>query len=354
MQNVWNKQGSSYKLDEVSYQTPDLPVGVYKMELNSLFNYLYLNHISDQFEFPYKVYGTQFDFVNRVVKSWQNTDGNMGVLLTGLKGTGKTVTAQMICNTMKLPVIIVSFHSELLVSFINSINQNVIILIDEFEKIYDRHQNSLLSVMDGVLKTSFRKMFLLTTNEMTIEQNMLLRPSRIRYIKNFTDMEMDTIIEIVDDNLKYPEHRASILNTISELSIITIDIVKSIVEEVNIHAEDPTHFTDIFNIHTDDTEMYNVYEIKEDGFKTEVETKVRVHPNSFNTYHEGDQLYIGGVCYGVIEKYINKSQLLVNTTMSSGFRLNETAETETKSALKLMYFEPAVRKHRNFYNTLAF
>ncbi len=111
MQTVWSKSGNNYAQSEVTQQVKNLPIGVYKLEKGA-FDSLYLSHLKDKFNFPYKIYGVETDFVKRVQKTWDNTTGNLGVLLNGLKGTGKTVTAQIIANEMKLPVILMSFEHE--------------------------------------------------------------------------------------------------------------------------------------------------------------------------------------------------------------------------------------------------
>ena len=137
MNNVWSQSGNSYRLAEISHQKSNLPVGIYRLEFNEIMGFFYLDHVADEFSFPYKIYGVETLFVNRVVKTWTNTTGNMGVLLNGLKGTGKTVTAELICNSMQIPVILVQKHHSGLVSFLNSIQQDVIVFIDEYEKIYN-------------------------------------------------------------------------------------------------------------------------------------------------------------------------------------------------------------------------
>lgn len=343
MKNVWSKQGSSYQLAEISHQQPQLPVGVYRLEFNEPFSFFYLDHIQDKFTFPYKIYGIETDFVKRVKKSWDNTVGNMGILLNGLKGTGKTVTAELICNKMNIPVIIVQKHYGGLVSFFNSIQQDVIIFIDEYEKVYNKYDNSLLSVMDGVFRTDSRKMFLLTTNELNIEKNMLQRPSRIRYIKSYTDLSLEIIMEVVDDKLIYPELRTQTIRMISELPIITMDLVKAVIEEVNIHHEDPALFKDIFNVQGDQSEIMNVYIMEEDGSKTEYAKAANIHPSFISSYEEGEGLYVQKKRAGTIVKYINKFQLLVEV---------ETPPTDpgSDSTLenKIFYFEPAVKKHNAF------
>ncbi|WP_295723753.1 AAA family ATPase [uncultured Leptotrichia sp.] len=61
-----------------------------------------------EFVFDYKIYGLQEDFINHVIKTYNEAQtGNLGILLNGTKGTGKTVAAKMIANRLHLPVIIV-------------------------------------------------------------------------------------------------------------------------------------------------------------------------------------------------------------------------------------------------------
>jgi hypothetical protein len=132
--------------------------------------------------------------------------------------------------------------------FIANIQQEVIIFIDEFEKVYQEYSSEVLTIMDGVYKTGYKRLFLLTTNNLYINQNMLQRPGRIRYVKTYGDLELPVVKEIIDDLLLYPEFRADCLEAISTLEIITIDLVKAIINEVNIHVESPTKFMDVFNV----------------------------------------------------------------------------------------------------------
>lgn len=363
MNNVWSKSGNSYRLAEISHQQETLPAGVYRLEYNEPFGYFYLDHVQDKFSFPYKIYGVETEFIQRVKKSWEQTQGNMGVLLNGLKGTGKTVTAELICNAVDMPVLLIQKHYPGLVSFLNSIQQDVIIFIDEYEKIYNKYDNSLLSVMDGAFRTDSRKMFLLTTNELTIERNMLQRPSRIRYIKSYTDLTLDVIMEVVDDKLIHKELRECTIRMISELPIITMDLVKSVIEEVNIHNEDPALFKSIFNVQGDQSDIYNVYSIAEDGSKVLFAKDAAVSPSYFNSFEEGESLYVQRQRVGTIIKFINKSQMLIEvsgplepmTTKESKRRRSSVEELlkEEENDYReniMFFFEPSAKTHRSFNN----
>lgn len=82
------------------------------------------------------------------------------MLLTGIKGSGKTVTSKQICNRLGLPVIVVPKNFERLTPFLNDIKQNVIVLFDEYEKIFKDEDAILLPLMDGAMSSKYKtKMF---------------------------------------------------------------------------------------------------------------------------------------------------------------------------------------------------
>lgn len=196
----------------------------------------------EKFEFTGKKYslGTD-DFVKRVVDCW-NSDSfienqkNLAIGLTGLKGAGKTYLAKDIANVMDLPILILDNDFEgLVVDFITSLEFECVILIDEAEKIFNRdNQNShiLLRIIDGVSNAS-RKFYILTTNNMDIDDNFLGRPGRLRYIKKFISLPPETVQEIIDDLLQDKTKLAEVKDIINTLSISTIDIVRSVIEEFN-------------------------------------------------------------------------------------------------------------------------
>jgi hypothetical protein len=171
-------------------------------------------------------------------------------MLCGLKGTGKTVQAEQICNLSERPVILVSQDFDKgsdLVYFLSLVNQEVVVLIDEYEKIFGKTEN-LLSIMDGVLNGTHRRLFVLTANTPHIADAMIDRPSRIHYMKRFSNLSIPVIREVVDDMLQYPEFKTDVVEYLSMLEIITIDIVKTVVREVNLFGEPPQKFKDILNV----------------------------------------------------------------------------------------------------------
>lgn len=292
MEIKWHESSNIYSQREVSNYVDTLPVAVYNLGFNQMSSQFYLTRMQDKFEFAYKVYGIESKFINRVIKTYDNTNNNLGILLNGVKGTGKTVTAELLCNQLQQPVIIVGTAYDSIPEYINSIQQNITLFFDEYEKIYSDHDHSILTVMDGVMSNEYRRVFLLTTNNRYINENMLERPSRIRYIKEFKDLSLEVIMEIIDDKLKHVEFKDDLIKYISSLKIITVDIVKTIVDEVNIHAETTANFKDIINAKVSD-DSWNVLIKMGDEFKVGYKG-VKISPMEFTEDSVDDYLTING------------------------------------------------------------
>jgi broad-specificity NMP kinase len=339
MKTVWAKIGNKFYIGDKSTQNDLLDKGVYKLSFDKHQNKLYLEHVQDRFTFDYKVYGIQTDFINRCVKTYQATTNNLGVLLNGLKGTGKTVTAQKLCNELNLPVIIIhqKWQEVSIPAFINDIQQEVVVFFDEYEKIYNNYDDNILTVMDGVLNNGYRRVFLLTTNKMYINENMLQRPSRIRYINTFTDLSVEVITEIVDDKLKFPEYREEIVSFISNLEAITVDIVKAIIDEVNIHNQPPSVFKDIFNLMSSES-LANIL-VKEDGEWKVKYPEVKVSHLKFENSHLGDSFNMNNNYLGEIRHIVSDHVALIQL---------DDEDANGKDKMETIRVEKVERKHKNF------
>ena len=249
----WLQSNNTYKKVEGDFSTVDtVPVGIYNIGLSM--SGWYLEKYADKFTFDYKMYGLQTEFCEHVLKTYKNTKGNFGIMLTGTKGTGKTVTAKTLANDFNLPVIIVKDMGETnqaMIEFFGGFNFDCVLFFDEFEKNFSEKDSTILQIMDGGYSSEYRKIFLLTTNEMSINENMVGRPSRIRYVRRFGNLSLKTVEEYLDDALEVPEARQELIDFIDTLTISTIDILKTIVNEVNIHGmEGLIKAKEFFNVST--------------------------------------------------------------------------------------------------------
>ncbi len=200
----------------------------------------------EKFEFPGKVYDLGMnDMIGKIKKTWEAEQfkkgkKNLTVVLNGLKGSGKTYMAKMMANDMDLPTLIVDndFEGDI-ISFLSDIEFECTVLIDEAEKIFNRDNGNshiLLRLLDGIFNGA-RKFIILTTNTFTIDDNLVGRPGRVRYVKKFSSLPLDTVLEIIDDELEDKSKKNYVKEIVERLSISTVDVVRSIIEEVNIHGE---------------------------------------------------------------------------------------------------------------------
>jgi len=280
-----------------------MPVAVYMLQQQPITGTLYLTQLYREFELPSKIYGIEDNFIDRVEKTYRNTKGNIGVLMNGVKGTGKTVTAKQIANNLRIPVIVIKDRFTNTPDFLNSLQEDVILFFDEYEKVYDDYDDSILTVMDGVLSNEYRKLFLLTTNHAYVNENMLQRPGRIRYFKTFGDLSQKSIVEIIDDKLVNKEFKDELIKFISNLEIITVDIVCSVIEEVSIHNEVPEVFKDVFNVKAME-DQFDVFIPEENGKQSLLYSRVEVDPTKPTKACVGRQFRVNGMVLGRIVEAI--------------------------------------------------
>lgn len=195
-----------------------------------------------------KIYGPYAKKVQKVMNSFNVSNRNLGIILSGPKGVGKSVFARLLAEEGKkvdLPLIIVSNNYPGLSDYISSIQQECIILFDEFEKMFSKGdanirgdegpgaQDSLLSLFDGI--DNGKKLHVITCNNYSdLSTYLLNRPGRFHYHFKLNSPMSDDIREYLNDNLiddakKYIDE----IVTLSNLSTFTYDILRAIVFELN-------------------------------------------------------------------------------------------------------------------------
>jgi hypothetical protein len=246
--------GSSSNISKISgSDTYDhIPKGVWELKMSLMGPYL--QKVSDNFNFGHKIYGLEDAFIKYTHQSFQLAEKNMGILLNGLKGCGKTVTAKVIANDSELPVIIVNSSNIDALNYFNDVTQSLCFMFDEFEKIIDHKDTArvapLLSFVDGTI-TSAKHLMIFTSNDTNISEFFIDRPGRIRYIKNYGSLSIETVKEIINDKLVYPEFKQEIIDWVMFFRFLTIDILMSVINEVNVHRVGPSSFKAFFNADND-------------------------------------------------------------------------------------------------------
>ena len=255
------QSGNRFTFEDVTGTHHQLPTGNYILKYDQRIGY-YLNK-KEEFDIPKKVYGDH-SIIDRWLKSWEvNSSKNMGIVLSGVKGSGKTITAQKFCISSKLPVIIINetFHGSDFIDFITSPKMGeCIIFIDEFEKIYANNdtQYDMLSLMDGNYSTSL--IFLLTVNEESLNNYLINRLNRIKYRKSYGDLEFEIIEEVINDMLINKDHKQSIYDFFDKVNMRTFDLLTNLIKEMNLFNEDAIQCGMHLNLKPA-SKFYSVYEI---------------------------------------------------------------------------------------------
>ena len=258
------QNSNEFTIADVTATYSKLPKGNYLLRYDQRKGF-YLTKTTD-FNLPKKLYGDH-SIVNRWLSSWQvNTSKNMGIILSGTKGTGKTITAQKFCLDSELPVIIINegFAGSDFVEFItNEVMGECIIFIDEFEKVYPRYSgkadaSDLLSIMDGNFTT--RLVFLLTVNEFEISDYLINRLSRVKYRKDYNNLSDDDMREVINDMLDNKDHSESIYEFFDTVGIRTYDLLTNLIKEMNLFKEDAIKVGIHLNLQPS-PKKYMVYEL---------------------------------------------------------------------------------------------
>lgn len=225
---------------------------------------LYLENYGDISINEKKIYGQHYEKLEKIFSAFERFNRNFGVLLSGAKGMGKTLFIKMTAlEALKrgIPVIVVDKYYDGISTFLRKIDQEVLILFDEFEKRFGEdhntcgiddgmgigyginrspvsgmmfsHQTELLELFDGI--SSGKKMFVLTCNEISTINNYLIdRPGRIHYHLRFTYPTPKEIMQYSRDNIdpKYQDQCRILLNY-SFMTKISYDALRAIIFEVN-------------------------------------------------------------------------------------------------------------------------
>lgn len=160
-----------------------------------------------------RVYGRMTERIEKVLRSYAETDGNLGVILSGAKGIGKSLFAKLITARAVadgLPVIMVNQYEPGLPQFLASIEQRCLVLFDEFDKNFfdpsrdtEDHtavQDAFLTLFDGVYVSS--KLFVITANSLTkLSEFLVNRPGRFRYHIRFSYPDEEEIRAFLVDKL---------------------------------------------------------------------------------------------------------------------------------------------------------
>ena len=164
-----------------------------------------------------KVYGERLKKVQKVLRSYEKFDRNLGVILSGYKGIGKSMFARLLSEAAVkngIPIIVADQYIPGIASYIETIDQNVMVLFDEFDKTFAdvkpvegevEPQAALLGLFDGIAQG--KKLFVITCNDIRkLNEFIVNRPGRFHYHFRFDYPSADEILTYLSDQLESARH----------------------------------------------------------------------------------------------------------------------------------------------------
>lgn len=270
-----------------------------------------------------KAYGGYDTKVEKVMKRFGEFNRSLGVILSGKKGIGKSFFTRMMADKAVksgMPVIIIDGAFPGLVQFIDSIEQEVMVLFDEFDKTFvgldddgdcdTSIQNSLLSMFDGI--SQGKKLFVITCNEIDrLSEYLVNRPGRFHFHFRFLYPSADEVAEYLHDKLneKYWDEIAAVVS-FTQRTNLNYDCLRAIATELNAGESFESAIADL-NILNTDRLLYDI-EVMFNNGKTACQRDVRT---SFDgdyesfTLRDDESGYRVGYLYPDLTKVTYNSKL---------------------------------------------
>lgn len=249
-------QGGNYYFYNFTEIVKTLPSKIFKLKFNEVSQTFYLTE-DTEFAIPSKIYGSLNEDAERYLRSFQRP-GNLGILLIGEKGSGKTLLSRLIGVKSNLPVILIEdrFENSEFVSFLNSIQQECVVVFDEFDKVYKESydqdgnattsQTAILKLLDGGHVS--KKLFIFTCNEDELSTYMVNRPSRIRYKQSFSKMGEKDLIEVLNDKLENKDYIPDFVEVFQKYKGFNLDTILVVCDECNFTKQPPSTVIKTMNI----------------------------------------------------------------------------------------------------------
>ena len=207
--------GSSFEIYGNDLKTYDkLPAGTYNVKFNPMSGFS-LKKTDDFKQLEEKIYGSHDIKIDKVIASFGRMNRSLGIILSGDKGIGKSMFTQILAEkavSIEMPVIIVDKAYKGIAAFLESIDQEVLVLFDEFEKVFDSRkdgiesQDDLLGLFDGMSQK--KRIYAITVNDLNrVNEFMINRPGRFHYHFRFDYPAGEEIKTYLEDKIPAEFHK---------------------------------------------------------------------------------------------------------------------------------------------------
>lgn len=266
--------GTTYKVyGEDLVVLDNLPAQTYKVGCGQ-FTGFFLEKQHDLEIKEDKIYGVHEEKANKVLNRFDKSRKNLGVILSGDKGIGKSLFARLLAQKAiqnGIPVILVDDFIPGIDDFLNDIKNEVLVLFDEFDKTFAKSedkdpQSKMLSLFDGT--SSGKKLFVVTCNNYRdLNEYLINRPGRFHFHFRFEYPTADEVKDYLRDKLDEKYH--SEINKVALFSRkikLNYDCLSAIALELNEGETFEDAIKDLNIINTSEREnRYNIKLFTEEG-----------------------------------------------------------------------------------------
>ena len=213
----------------------ELPIATYSVGFHPQMGFWLTKH-NDLAINEDTIYGNHARRAGKILKFFAASERNFGVILSGKKGIGKSLLARMIAEESikaSMPVIIVDTAIPGISNFLASIQQEVTIIFDEFEKTFSKNEDGdpqveMLSLFDGM--DNGKKLFIITCNDpRELNEFLVNRPGRFHYHFEINCPTPDEVRAYMVDKLGtgWDEDIEKVVK-LSQMADITFDCLRAI------------------------------------------------------------------------------------------------------------------------------
>lgn len=271
------KIGSRYEIYDDNIETFDeLPAKTYSIRFAKMSGFFLEEH--SDLGVREKVYGPHTQKAEKVLRSFNLMDRNLGVILSGDKGIGKSMFGRMLSEmavAAGYPVLIVDTYYPGISSYLDSIQQEVVVFFDEFDKTVaaikggDNEadaQANLLGLFDGL--SMGKKLFVITCNDISrLSDYLVNRPGRFHYHFRFDYPSKEEITLYMREHLD-EQYYGEIPHVIAFAGKVNLnyDCLRAISFELNLGTSFKDAILDLNIINTNEM-LYSMVLQMQDGSK---------------------------------------------------------------------------------------
>jgi len=215
--------------------------GVFEIRKHKDTDMYYLEQKEYRYVVPNKLYGDMGTYVDFYWNSFQRNGFVGGLLLTGQKGSGKTMISASLCNKAierglrVIEITNIQFSVGLL-KFLDELDK-VVLFFDEFGKNFNTSQQDKMLTLLSNISGKERLVFITENNPQRISEFIRNRPGRVKYSLHFNKLPKKVVDEYCQEFGVTETFYKDFIDAYSTIITFQFDHLIAIVDE---HLNNPT------------------------------------------------------------------------------------------------------------------